>query len=263
MKILSFSFCNSFYSSGIIAQEDEIGGSATRSEANAAEPAGGEDDDDDVGSDDEDEKNPSSLKSSFGFQAISFCFTYFAIERLPFSAVASEPPQKVPAPSANMSPDFLKGQAAAAESSKKTPPDIKVSVVDQKTQAMQVAADNSKVTASATQELARAATFRLRQDSAEAMVNRLGDDIKEAKAELAELSDEDEKNAKRKEIQDLMLERADAKKRQKAIIEEGMQPIHAVPLTSSIAPSTAIPLPSPLMSEAPSTATALGFSSPV
>jgi hypothetical protein len=190
----------------------------------------------------DEEKSDSSLKSPFGFKAISFLLTYFAAERLPFYDIANDPPPK-PTPSANMSPDFLKSKAAT-EISNKTPVTVKASTIDHKTQAMQLAADNSKVTAAATQELARAATFRLRQDSAEALVKRLGEDIKEAKAELAELDDEDEKIAKRKEIEDWKKERTDAIKRQKAIIQEGMQPTQSIPFPSSSATTT--PPPSPL-----------------
>jgi hypothetical protein len=239
-----------------------MGGSATRSVEKAEDASGeGLQDDDDDGDDDDDDDE----KTPFGFYGITFWLTYFARERLPFYSVASDPPPpKGPIPSADMSPAFLKGQAAAEKSkteSKKAGTDVgvgKAPLLDHKTQAMQVAADNSKVTAAATQELARAATFRLRQDAASAMVTRLGDDIKEALADLAELEDEGEKEAKRKEIGDLKIEREQAKKRQKTIIEESMQPTN--PVLSLPAPTaTMIPPPSPLRIQMDSAAATLTF----
>ena len=240
---------------GTAEKEDELGGSATRSGAKAdAEPMSASSHQEDDGESEED--------SPFGFRAIAFWMTYFGPERLPFYSVASasDPSPKPPLPPANMSPEFLKGQAAIEMSKKVAPVPSKVPVLDQKTQAMQVAAENSKVTACATQELARAGTLRLRQDSAQAMVTRLVDDIKEASAELAELDDDDEKDAKRKEIDQLKKEKKEAVKRQKMIIEESMQPTQpSFPI--SITPATASAQPSPLRIEG-TAAAALIFSSP-
>jgi len=267
----------------LTVESDELGGSATREAPiepsqgmGAAEEPEGDDDVADKKDNDVDDKKTDDVngsKKTFSHDALIFVMIYLCTEPLAFLDIAEEPKPIGPSNSDISPAKLLASAAASAQAAGDNtngviggggtagrggkPPTLE----EKKVAALEDAARNAAASARATMDIAQTTRSRLAADASEALVQSYKDDIKELKEEMAEMSDEEEKEASKKKLKALIVLREDAKRQRIETLTAAAEgPASSLrlaaaptvaPAAAQIAPPTAAEVPAP----APVTAT--------